>query len=67
MWIKLSVSDGKGVFGTASLYVFNSAPCILAKQFQLHALCSRKKDGVIRAPQEMKFIEQNLWSSHKHP
>jgi hypothetical protein len=32
---------------------FSSAPHFLAKWFQLHALCSRKKGGVVRAPKEV--------------
>jgi len=32
---------------------FNSAPRFLAKQFQLHALSSRKNDGVVRASKEV--------------
>ena len=32
---------------------FSSAPCFLAKRFQLHALCSRKNGGVVRAPKEV--------------
>jgi hypothetical protein len=37
------------VFGTALLYVFLLRSMFLAKQFQLHARCSRKKGGVVRA------------------
>ena len=29
---------------------FSSAPCFLAKRFQLHALSLRKKGGVVTAP-----------------
>jgi hypothetical protein len=29
---------------------FSSAPRFVAKRFQLHALCSRKNGGVVRAP-----------------
>ena len=32
---------------------FSSAPRFLAKQFQLHALYSRKKGGVVGAPKEV--------------
>jgi len=32
---------------------FSSAPRFLAKRFQLHALSSRKKGGVVRAPKEV--------------
>jgi hypothetical protein len=32
---------------------FNSAPRFLAKQFQLHALCSRKNGRVVRALKEV--------------
>ena len=32
---------------------FSSPPRFLAKQFQLHALSSRKKGGVVKAPKEV--------------
>jgi len=32
---------------------FSFAPYFLAKRFQLHALSSRKKSGVVRAPKEV--------------
>jgi len=32
---------------------FSSAPRFLAKRFQLHALSSRKKGGVVRTPKEV--------------
>ena len=58
---------------------FSSALYFLAKRFQLHALCSRKKGGVVRAPKEvlhkLQFFMELLhgrvcraeWNSPKHP
>ena len=36
--------------GLLRFMFFSIVLCFLAKQFQLHALCSRKKGGVVRAP-----------------
>ena len=43
----------RGCLGLLCSMFFSSAPCFLAKRFQLHALCSRKKGGVVRAPKEI--------------
>jgi hypothetical protein len=45
---------------------FSSAPRFLAKRFQLHALSSRKKGGVVRAPKQvlhkLQFFVELLYS-----
>jgi len=43
----------KGCLGLLCFMFFSSAPYFLAKRFQLHALSSRKKNGVVRAPKEV--------------
>jgi len=43
----------RGCLGLLCSTFFSSAPCFLAKRFQLHALSSRKKSGVVRAPKEV--------------
>jgi hypothetical protein len=50
-----------GVFGTALLRIFSFAPRFLAKRFQLHALSSRKKGGVVRAPHKLQFFVELLY------
>ena len=42
-----------GCLGLLRSTFFSFAPCVLAKRFQLHALCLRKKGGVVRAPEEV--------------
>jgi len=46
-------TDAKGCLGLLCSTFFSSAPCFLAKRFQLHALSSRKMGGVVRAPKEI--------------
>jgi len=43
----------RGCLGLLRSTFFSSAPRFSAKQFQLHALCSRKNSGVVRAPKEV--------------
>jgi len=43
----------RGCLGLLCSTFFSSAPRFLAKQFQLHALSSRKNGGVVRAPKEV--------------
>jgi len=56
----------KEVFGLLCSMFFSSAPCFLGKRFQLHALSSRKKGGVVRAPKEvpheLQFFLELLYS-----
>ena len=44
-----------GCLGLLCSTFFSSAPCFLAKRFQLHALSSRKKNRVVRAPKEVLY------------
>ena len=43
----------RGCLGLLCSTFFSFAPRFLAKQFQLHAISSRKKSGVVRAPKEV--------------
>ena len=43
----------RGVWDCSAPRFFSSAPCFLAKRFQLHTLSSRKKGGVVRTPKEV--------------
>jgi len=43
----------RGCLGLLCSTFFSSAPCFLAKQFQLHVVSSMKKRGVVRAPKEV--------------
>jgi hypothetical protein len=46
-------SELRGCLGLLCSTFFSSAPRFLAKRFQLHALSSRKKSWVVRAPKEV--------------
>ena len=47
------MSTFRGCLGLLCSTFFSSAPRFLAKRFQLHALSSRKKGGVVRAPKDV--------------
>ena len=49
-WSPITV---RGCLGLLRSTFFSFAPRFLAKRFQLHALCSRKKGGVVRAPKKV--------------
>ena len=55
-----------GVWDCSALRFSSSTPCFLAKRFQLHALGSRKKGGVVKAPKEvlykLQFFMELLYS-----
>ena len=52
----------RGCLGLLCSKFFSSASRFLAKRFQLHALSSRKKGGVVRAPKEVLHNFSFLWS-----
>jgi hypothetical protein len=43
----------RGVFGPLHSIFFSFTLYFLAKWFQFHTLCSRKKDGDVKAPKEV--------------